>query len=99
MHSATATIPPFSMRVAPSPRCERRTTTLIAINVVVLLSQRGDGATRMENGGMVAVAECIANIRQAHLGEVLRERHCELTRPSDRSEERRVGKAGGSQGV
>src|SRR5439155_22362135 len=54
-----------------------------AVDVVVLVSQRRDGAARVEDGCMVAVAECISDIRQAHLGEVLREGHCELSGPGD----------------
>ena len=56
---------------------------VIAVDVVVLLSQHRDGATRVKDGCMVAVAECISDIRQAHLGEVLREGHCELSGPGD----------------
>jgi hypothetical protein len=36
---------------------------VIAVNVVVLLSQRCDSATRVEDGCVVAVAERIADIR------------------------------------
>src|SRR5256885_6668785 len=56
---------------------------VVTVDVVVLLSQRRDSAARVENGRVVAVAKCIANIRQAHLGEVLRECHCKLARPGD----------------
>src|SRR6267378_7331005 len=71
------------LRAACSPLEYLLEYVVVAVNIVVLLSQRRDSATRMQNGRMVAVAEGIANIRQAHLGEVLRERHCELAGPSD----------------
>src|SRR2546430_7657057 len=71
------------LRAACSPFEYLLEHVVIAVDVVVFLSQRRDSAARMEDGGMVAVAECIADIRQAHLSEVLRESHCELTGPGD----------------
>src|SRR6266850_4812940 len=56
---------------------------VIAVDVVILLSQRGDGATGVEDCRVVAVAERVTDVRQAHLGEVLRQRHCKLPRPGD----------------
>src|SRR5712671_4749926 len=56
---------------------------VIAVDVVILLSQRGDGATGMEDCRVVAVAERIADVRKAHLCEVLRQCHCKLPGPGD----------------
>src|SRR5712692_9880522 len=56
---------------------------VIAVDVVVLLSQRGDGATRVEDRRVVTVSERVADVRQAHLSEILRERHCKLAGPGD----------------
>src|SRR5712671_217459 len=55
---------------------------VIAVDVVILLSQRGDRATGVEDCRVVAVAECVTDIRQAHLGEVLSQCQCKLARPS-----------------
>src|SRR5258705_12066351 len=54
---------------------------VIAVDVVILLSQRGDGATGVEDCRVVAVAERIADVRKAHLREVLCQRHCKLSGP------------------
>jgi len=56
---------------------------VIAVDVVILLSQRGDRATGVEDCRVVAVAERITDVREAHLGEVLRQRHCKLAGPGD----------------
>ena len=50
------------LRAACSPFEHLLEYVVIAVDVVVLLSQRRDGATRMENGGMVAVAERVADV-------------------------------------
>src|SRR5260221_12826890 len=54
---------------------------VIAVDVVILLSQRGDGATGVEDCRVVAVAERITDVRKAHLCEVLCHRHCKLPGP------------------
>src|SRR5207245_4782345 len=48
---------------------------VIAVDVVILLSQCRNGATRMEKGRVVPVAERIANMRLTHAGDVIRWRH------------------------
>ena len=56
---------------------------VITVDVVILLSQRGDGATGVEDCRVVAVAERITDVRKAHLCEVLCQRHCKLPGPGD----------------
>ena len=63
--SGCALYPQFVSRLsaACSPLEYLLEYVVIAVDVVVLLSQRRDGATRVEDGCMVAVAERIADIR------------------------------------
>src|SRR5260221_12042923 len=56
---------------------------VIGVDVVVIVSQRGDGATCVEDRRVVTVSERVADVRQAHLGEVLAERHREVAGPGD----------------
>src|SRR5258706_7440404 len=57
------------LRAACSPLEYLFEYVVVAVNIVVLLSQRRDSATRMQNGRIVAAAVSITNIPQAHLGE------------------------------
>src|SRR6185369_1105059 len=54
---------------------------VVAVEPGVLLAQAGDRAAGVQDRGVVAVAEGLADLRQAHLGEVLRERHGNLPWP------------------
>src|SRR4029077_7133427 len=56
---------------------------IVAIEPVIGLAQAGDGSTGMQHRGVVAVAECLADLGQAHLCEVLGERHGHLPRPGN----------------
>src|SRR3979490_1760914 len=56
---------------------------VIAVDVVILLSQRADGGTEVGACRVIAFAERVTDVRQAHLGEVLRQRHCKLPGPGD----------------
>src|SRR5690242_12458978 len=56
---------------------------VVAIDVVVFFPERRDGAACVKDGGVIPVAEGLADIGQAHLREVLGQRHGELTGPSD----------------
>src|SRR5258707_13871955 len=50
----------------------------IAVDVVILLSQRGDGATGVEDCRVVADSVRSTEVEKAHLCEVLSQRHCKL---------------------
>src|SRR5512134_2377213 len=55
----------------------------VAVEVGVLGAQRGDRPARVQHRGVVAIAERVADLRQAHLGELFGERHRHLARPRD----------------
>ena len=55
----------------------------IAGNVVTGGLKRSDPAASMEHRRVVTASECLANVGQAELGELFRERHGDLTRSGD----------------
>src|SRR5258708_6832230 len=71
------------LRAACSPFEYLLEHVVIAVDVVILLSQRGNGATGVKDCRVVAVAERITDVRKTHLCEVLCQRHCKLPGPGD----------------
>src|SRR5687768_16154799 len=72
---------PLARTGFPSPFEHLLKHQVIAVEAGVLLAQAGDGAAGVQHGGVIAVAEGLADLWQAHLREVLGKRHRHLTRP------------------